>query len=58
MIYVSDHGMTDTSSQRLVYLDEIIGEEGVNEVVHEDGVLDSVHRNIKADQISFQLRLA
>ncbi|PVG02267.1 Phosphodiest-domain-containing protein [Serendipita vermifera] len=37
VIYVSDHGMTDTSAQRVVYLDEIIGEEGVNDVLYEDG---------------------
>lgn len=37
VIYVSDHGMTDTSAQRIIYLDEIIGEDGVNEVVFEDG---------------------
>jgi predicted AlkP superfamily pyrophosphatase or phosphodiesterase len=38
VIYVSDHGMTDTSAQRVVYLDEIIGEDGVNQVVFEDGM--------------------
>jgi len=32
--------MTDTSAQRVVYLDEIIGEEGVNDIVFEDGQLD------------------
>jgi predicted AlkP superfamily pyrophosphatase or phosphodiesterase len=37
VIYVSDHGMTDTDAQRVIYLDEIIGEDGVNEVVFEDG---------------------
>lgn len=37
VIYVSDHGMTDTSGQRVVYLDEIIGEDGVNDVIYEDG---------------------
>jgi hypothetical protein len=44
--------MTDTSSQRIVYLDEIIGEEGVNEVLHEDGMLDSGYRDTKANQLS------
>lgn len=29
--------MTDTSAQRIVYLDEIIGEDGLNEVTYEDG---------------------
>ncbi|KAG8867408.1 hypothetical protein FRC20_005847 [Serendipita sp. 405] len=37
VIYVSDHGMTDTSGSRIVYLDDIIGKEGVNEIIHEDG---------------------
>jgi predicted AlkP superfamily pyrophosphatase or phosphodiesterase len=37
VIYVSDHGMTDTSAQHVIYLDEIIGEAGVNDVVFEDG---------------------
>jgi hypothetical protein len=30
--------MTDTSAQRVIYLDEIIGEDGVNQVVFEDGM--------------------
>ncbi|KAG8832826.1 hypothetical protein FRC17_000580 [Serendipita sp. 399] len=37
VIYVSDHGMTDTSGSRVVHLDEIIGKEGVNEIIYEDG---------------------
>jgi len=37
VIFVSDHGMTDTSNVRLVYLDDILGADGVSEVEHEDG---------------------
>jgi len=34
---VSDHGMTDTSHPELVYIDDILGEEGWLAVKHEDG---------------------
>jgi predicted AlkP superfamily pyrophosphatase or phosphodiesterase len=37
MIFVSDHGMTDTSNVRLVYLDDILGDDGMNAIEHEDG---------------------
>ncbi|KDQ10537.1 hypothetical protein BOTBODRAFT_36062 [Botryobasidium botryosum FD-172 SS1] len=37
VIFVSDHGMTDTSHVRLVFLDDILGPDGVSEVEHEDG---------------------
>ncbi len=38
VIYVSDHGMTSTSNMRLVYLDDILGEEGYNGIEHKEGV--------------------
>ena len=37
IIFVSDHGMTDTSHPDLVYLDEILGAEGYSYIEHEDG---------------------
>ncbi|KAK0487700.1 alkaline-phosphatase-like protein [Armillaria novae-zelandiae] len=37
IVFVSDHGMTDTSHPELVYMDDIIGEEGLNMIQHEDG---------------------
>lgn len=37
VIFVSDHGMTETSNIRLVYLDDILGPELVSQISHEDG---------------------
>lgn len=37
VIFVSDHGMTDTSHPELVYMDDILGEEGIAKIEHEDG---------------------
>ena len=37
VIFVSDHGMTDTSHPELVYMDDILGEEGYSYIEHEDG---------------------
>ena len=37
IVFVSDHGMTDTSHPELVYLDDILGEEGYSFIEHEDG---------------------
>ncbi|KAF6755785.1 alkaline-phosphatase-like protein [Ephemerocybe angulata] len=37
IIFVSDHGMTDTSHPTLVYMDDILGEDGLAEIEHEDG---------------------
>jgi hypothetical protein len=34
---VSDHGMTSTSDFRLIYLDDILGEEGFKGIEHKDG---------------------
>jgi hypothetical protein len=31
--------MTDTSAQKVIYLDEILGEEAINEIAYEDGEL-------------------
>lgn len=41
VIFVSDHGMTDTSHPELVYVDDILGEEGVQFIDHEDGTSSS-----------------
>lgn len=37
VVFVSDHGMTDTSHPELLYIDDILGEEGWRAVEHEDG---------------------
>jgi predicted AlkP superfamily pyrophosphatase or phosphodiesterase len=37
IIFVSDHGMTDTSHPDLIYMDDILGEEGTQFIEHEDG---------------------
>lgn len=37
VIFVSDHGMTDTSNNRVVYLDDVMGEDHVAQIVHEEG---------------------
>jgi predicted AlkP superfamily pyrophosphatase or phosphodiesterase len=37
IIFVSDHGMTDTPATQLIYLDEYIGSEGVGHLEHIDG---------------------
>ncbi|KAI0270021.1 Phosphodiest-domain-containing protein [Gloeopeniophorella convolvens] len=37
VVFVSDHGMTDTSHPELVYIDDILGEDGWHSVKHEDG---------------------
>ncbi|KDQ62542.1 hypothetical protein JAAARDRAFT_122323 [Jaapia argillacea MUCL 33604] len=36
VVFVSDHGMTDTSHPELVYIDEILGD-GFEKIEHEDG---------------------
>lgn len=57
IIFVSDHGMTDTSHPELVYIDDILGAEGFNSIEHQDGEspvfasYKSVHRN----QLLFRL---
>ena len=37
IVFVSDHGMTDTSHPELLYLDDMLGEEGLAHVEHADG---------------------
>lgn len=37
VVFVSDHGMTDTSHPTLVYIDDIIGQDGLDAIAHEDG---------------------
>ncbi|KDR82590.1 hypothetical protein GALMADRAFT_1347468 [Galerina marginata CBS 339.88] len=37
IVFVSDHGMTDTSHPEPVYMDDILGEDGISAVAHEDG---------------------
>jgi predicted AlkP superfamily pyrophosphatase or phosphodiesterase len=37
IVFVSDHGMTDTSHPELIYMDDILGEDGIQAIAHEDG---------------------
>ncbi|KAF8158202.1 Phosphodiest-domain-containing protein [Crassisporium funariophilum] len=37
IVFVSDHGMTDTSHPEHVYMDDILGEDGLKAIAHEDG---------------------
>ncbi|KAK2459691.1 hypothetical protein APHAL10511_008336 [Amanita phalloides] len=37
VVFVSDHGMTDTSHPEPIYLDDIIGEAGMSAIQHSDG---------------------
>jgi predicted AlkP superfamily pyrophosphatase or phosphodiesterase len=39
IVFVSDHGMTDTSHPTLIYVDDedMLGEQGLGAIVHEDG---------------------
>jgi predicted AlkP superfamily pyrophosphatase or phosphodiesterase len=37
VIFVSDHGMTQTANERLAYLDEVLGEDGFAGIAHKEG---------------------
>ncbi|GAA6063297.1 hypothetical protein JCM10212_001416 [Sporobolomyces blumeae] len=37
VVVVGDHGMTDTSEKQLVYLDEILGQDGYSALTHVEG---------------------
>jgi len=37
VIFASDHGMTATSNERVVYLDEVLGEDGFAAIDHKEG---------------------
>nr|GAT49279.1 type I phosphodiesterase nucleotide pyrophosphatase [Mycena chlorophos] len=37
VVFVSDHGMTDTSHPEPIYMDDILGEAGYASIEHEDG---------------------
>lgn len=37
ILFVSDHGMADTSHPSLIYVDDIIGLDGLEAIAHEDG---------------------
>lgn len=37
VIFVSDHGMTPTANERLVYLDDVLGEDGFKGIGHKSG---------------------
>jgi Type I phosphodiesterase / nucleotide pyrophosphatase len=39
IVFVSDHGMTDTSHPELVYMDDILSSDGLAAIDHEDGNL-------------------
>lgn len=37
VVFVSDHGMTDTSHPEPIFIDDILGEEGMAAIEHRDG---------------------
>ena len=37
IVFVSDHGMTDTQHSEFIYLENLIGKEYVDAIEHEDG---------------------
>lgn len=37
VIFVSDHGMTDTSHPEHVYMDDFLGQDGLDAIAHSDG---------------------
>ena len=37
LIVVSDHGMTSTSDERVIYLDDNLGEDGWDAIEHKEG---------------------
>ncbi|TFK73655.1 Phosphodiest-domain-containing protein [Pluteus cervinus] len=37
IVFVSDHGMTDTSHPDLIYMDDILGDQAMSEIEHIDG---------------------
>ena len=37
IIFVSDHGMTDTQHVEFIYMEDIIGNDYLNAIEHEDG---------------------
>ena len=37
IVFVSDHGMTDTSHPTQVFINEILGYDGIKDIEHEDG---------------------
>jgi predicted AlkP superfamily pyrophosphatase or phosphodiesterase len=37
ILVVSDHGMTSTDNERVIYLDRILGEEGYQAIEHKEG---------------------
>lgn len=37
VLYVSDHGMVETANERVVYLDEVLGQDGFDAIEHKEG---------------------
>ncbi|TRM70441.1 alkaline-phosphatase-like protein [Schizophyllum amplum] len=37
VVFVSDHGMTDTSNPEFIYVDDILGSDGMDAIQHTDG---------------------
>lgn len=57
VIFVSDHGMTDTSHPELVYLDDILGKKGYADIEHEDGKQEAEQYSLSNVHVSYS-RLA
>lgn len=49
IVFVSDHGMTDTSHPEWIYIDDVLGD-GFEKIEHEDGML---HMHCLRSQIHF-----
>jgi predicted AlkP superfamily pyrophosphatase or phosphodiesterase len=39
IIFVSDHGMTDTSHPEWIYIDDYLGDEAMKDIEHDDGTV-------------------
>lgn len=46
VIFLSDHGMAETKNEQLIFLDDILGEEGFAGITHQDGTR-SLHLQVK-----------
>lgn len=52
VIFVSDHGMTDTQNVEFIYLEDIIGTDYVNAIEHEDGNILGTYKCLSITNIT------
>jgi predicted AlkP superfamily pyrophosphatase or phosphodiesterase len=55
IVFVSDHGMTDTSHPTPIYIDDILGEEGMDAIEHNDGMISTLELGFLILSLSFRL---